>query len=247
MLILITTRCSMGCSHCMSDCKPEGRDMSIATFRDALDFSINRYYPTPILISGGEPSENPEFHEIIDHALSVLEKKHDGLLSLSILSNGTRLTENFLSRMDRTHISIQVVLDDRYYPQRPDVEMLSRHSSVLLCQDVQHLYPQGRALANHLPATANASKCFNTRAVVKQIKPKSLHELALRYNIGMQKFCSPNIGPEGEIRLGESFLCPPCSSIYKTDTEIINDIWNFKCHQCDFINDKLPEKYRQFL
>lgn len=29
MIIDLTYACKMGCSHCMSDCKPEGENMSI--------------------------------------------------------------------------------------------------------------------------------------------------------------------------------------------------------------------------
>ena len=59
MLILITSRCKMGCIHCMSDCKPEGEDMSFSTFADAIDFSLRRAFPTPIMY----PAANrPKIH-----------------------------------------------------------------------------------------------------------------------------------------------------------------------------------------
>ena len=37
------------------------------------------------------------------------------------------------------------------------------------------------------------------------------------------------------------------ASMYDKEKEIINDIVNFQCHQCDFINDKLPEIYKNFV
>ena len=35
--------------------------------------------------------------------------------------------------------------------------------------------------------------------------------------------------------------------IAKPSKEIKDDIIKFQCHQCDFINDKLPSLYRQFV
>lgn len=37
MMIALTYRCNMGCTHCISDCKPDGIDMSKDTLIDSLD------------------------------------------------------------------------------------------------------------------------------------------------------------------------------------------------------------------
>ena len=63
MLIKITDRCSMGCSHCFSDCTPDLCDMEWNTFVDTMSF-YDRYckkISKPILISGGEPTESNIF------------------------------------------------------------------------------------------------------------------------------------------------------------------------------------------
>ena len=41
MIIDLTYACKMGCSHCMSDCKPEGENMSIQVLKDSLNFLKN--------------------------------------------------------------------------------------------------------------------------------------------------------------------------------------------------------------
>ena len=61
----------------------------------------------------------------------------------------------------------------------------------------------------------------------------------------MFKFCTPQIGYDGSIKVGESTLCPPVSHIDKSIDEIEKDIINFKCSGCKEINDKLPDIYRQ--
>lgn len=33
MLVELTYACKMDCTHCLSDCKPDGEHMSIATFK----------------------------------------------------------------------------------------------------------------------------------------------------------------------------------------------------------------------
>ena len=61
------------------------------------------------------------------------------------------------------------------------------------------------------------------------------------------KICTPHIGIDGAIKLGESDLCPPCASIYDDSNTIIEKIRNFKCSGCNHINDNLPEEYKKFL
>lgn len=39
MLIDLTYRCNMGCNHCMSDCKPNGTDMTPEILKDVLAFA----------------------------------------------------------------------------------------------------------------------------------------------------------------------------------------------------------------
>lgn len=38
MLLKITEVCTMGCTHCGEECLSSGRDMSIETFLDTLEF-----------------------------------------------------------------------------------------------------------------------------------------------------------------------------------------------------------------
>ena len=251
MLILITSRCRMGCTHCMSDCRPEGEDMSYSTFTDAIDFNLRRAFPTPIMLSGGEPTENPQFQQMVGYTLQAMEEQKIEIPFL-ILTNGIWLTEHteFLDSIEAQHMKwpqFQVVIDDRYYPQHVNEDILRNYSCVKLCYGVDHIYPQGRAKENNLPGNYTASKCFNIRAVVKQLQPSTYEDIVTQFSIPRVKLCSPFIDMDGNIRLGESLLCPVCSSIYKKDSEIIEDIRTFKCSGCDFLNGKLDPLYKQFL
>lgn len=70
MIIDVTYACNMGCSHCMSDCTPDGLHMPIQTFRNSLNFLQTYKIPT-WNFSGGEMFEHPQIMEILD----VLEFK----------------------------------------------------------------------------------------------------------------------------------------------------------------------------
>lgn len=65
MIIDVTYACNMGCSHCMSDCTPDGLHMPIQTFRDSLNFLQTYKIPT-WNFSGGEMFEHPQIMEILD-------------------------------------------------------------------------------------------------------------------------------------------------------------------------------------
>lgn len=248
MLIKITDKCNMGCNHCLSDCTPNLCDMEWNTFIDAMNF-YDKYCKSiykPILISGGEPTES----SIFMNAISYLIGKYDDIL-ITITTNGLWLTNNepFIKDVQKflPNCTFQIVVDDRYYPIHVDENSsIFKYSNVALCRDVMNIYPQGRALKNNLPFQAKASKCFNIRTITKQITEPSLLDI-FSVMLTKAKFCTPHIDINGDIKLGESRLCPVCSNIYKTEKEIINDIINFQCHQCDFLNDKLPEIYKNFV
>ena len=68
-----------------------------------------------------------------------------------------------------------------------------------------------------------------------------------RVLMGRMMFCTPHIGVDGSIKLGESDLCPVCASIYDDMETIMAKIRGFKCHGCDHVNSRLPELYRRLL
>ena len=70
MLVEITYACKMNCSHCMSDCKPDGENMTLEVLEDTLKFMRRNRIPT-WTFSGGEMFEHPQ---ILD-ALKLISKK----------------------------------------------------------------------------------------------------------------------------------------------------------------------------
>lgn len=68
MYIQITTKCNMTCEHCGFACTAKGEDMSLETFRNALE-----YCEEHITIGGGEPTLHPKFWDIIALSLSKFD------------------------------------------------------------------------------------------------------------------------------------------------------------------------------
>lgn len=266
MLIKITDKCSMGCTHCLSDCKPDGNHMSFETFKDALDFNdtilpvMNTFGTlciSPALISGGEPFEHPDIIKFINYLILKIKSnpiKHIGP-NVIITTNGDYISKNtdildyIISEIGSEIIQFQVCIDDRYYPTHINEDALKKYKNVMICRGVTSIYPQGRAITNNIPYSRKSSSCYNVRALAKQF---GVHDNTLDFIFSYMMMrghviCCPHIDIDGNIKVGESRLCPICSNIYKTHEEIARDIINFKCHQCDFINSKLPPEQRKFV
>jgi hypothetical protein len=240
----------------MNNAQPDGRDMSFQVFKDSLKFlKDNHLCPMNLVISGGEPLECDSFDEFLNYFLdfstgSIPFRCVTITTNGELILNDSKRFQEYIKRADMigTHIQFQVSADVRYYPRRiPVHKRIYREPGFTLCDNcVEQIYPQGRALTNNIPWQSKASKCFNVRAITKQISNCTLADID-RVLASRLKFCTPHIAVDGSIKLGESDLCPACASIYDTLSEIIEKIRNFKCSQCDFINKQLPIMYRRLL
>lgn len=251
MIISITESCHMGCSHCMDDAKPCDKHMPMSVFEKAID-AFNRFGGIECLITGGEPTDNPEWLKMVEYAL---EHAHGStgtdFAHVTLTTNGMNIAKNrdyqtyLLLLMQRYSgkLSVQVTHVDKYYPI--DVDFSSTFfqcKHVVVCNNIEAIYPMGRARDNNIPWSAKSSKCFNIRSATRTLRDLSKATFML---VMLNKFCTPQISISGHIKLGESTLCPVCSSIYKSDAEIVEDICNFHCHHCDMINRRLsPEQLR---
>ena len=254
MLLKITEKCSINCTHCMNRATADGEHMTEQIFDDALDFLLDNNACDVVTITGGEPTEHPEFSKLMWKLISKMEYEERPCI-VNITTNGFWCLEHPEEAkkiaVETKYVKVfwQVSTDRRYYPKElPTHKKLWREPGFCLCEDcVESLYPQGRAIDNYPDScSAKASKCFNVRAMAKQITDPSIERI-VRTLMERQKFCAPAIRIDGSISLGESDLCPKMASIYDNPDEIVRNIISFKCHQCDHINDKLPDLYKRFL
>lgn len=242
MKVDITYKCSMCCSHCLSDCKPEGQEMSVKMFHSVIDFH-KKYKINAIILTGGEIFEHSEIKKIISMATENFEY-------VALLTNGKILSQNddlfeFVREVQRKRskrrIKIQVTNDHRFYPQILDSTQIYKLKKLGVSEidRVFGLYPQGRALINHSDAKwlTVAPKCVNVRLLAKQ-GIKNFYELLNMLNTA-GKFCTPTIAPDGSIKLGESALCPDCVHINDDSDKIIEKIKKFDCRQCKIPLERL--------
>lgn len=256
MIIDLTYACKMGCSHCMSDCKPEGENMSIQVLKDSLNF-LKKYKILTWCFSGGEIFEHPDILEILE-IIETEWMKESFRIPLVLITNGRELVrnkkiynyvENLIKRQGKKYIFIQVTDDSRFYPDgftEKERYWLGKIASVIegVPGDPRDknrcLYPQGRALQNYTEANwyTVGPKCANPLLLVQQ--GLGFNEMVMTL-LSKGKMCVPVIAPDGSIKLGESALCPPVASIYDTEDVIIDKIKHFHCRQCKIAWQKLKE------
>lgn len=246
MVIKITEKCSMNCSHCMNNALPSGKHMSFDTFKEVIAFQ-QQYGTMFCILSGGEPTEHPEFENFLIYAIDTLP-----YCIVTVTTNGVWMQDNYdfvkhvWEKYDK-HVMFQVTSVPEYYPELIDTTLpVFKLPNVIVCDKIEAMYPQGRALTNNLPWKSNGSKCVNIRLMAHQVGFRGLRGM-LNVMAAHGFFCTPHITISGDIKLGESDLCPAASNIYKEEHEIIDDILNFRCHQCDFINKKLAPQVQAIL
>ena len=263
MLIDITYSCKMNCSHCMSDCKPDGMNMPLATLEDTLKFIVKHDIPT-WSFSGGEMFEHPEIIDVLK-LIETYWQKSRIKCPICFITNGRELVRNreiynavaeIQKRHSKRNILIQVTDDERFYPDPLTAKekfWLGKLNAVI--EPVPSnpedrskcLYPQGRALVNHSDSNWDTigPKCANCILITKQ-KPNITFNGLVRTLLSHGKVCTPVIAPDGSIKIGESALCPSVSSIYDAESEIIRKISQCKCHSCRIPWERL-EKTNPFV
>ena len=246
MMIKITEHCSMGCTHCMNNATPNNKHMDFDTFKKVIGFQ-KEYGGSFVIITGGEPTEHPEFQKFLRYTIQELKQTF-----ITITTNGLWLQNNynFVKQLLNCHdkyVMFQVTNDKRYYPTPLDESHpVYQLGNVVLCTEIEHIYPQGRAADNNLEWSSKGCKCFNIRAILHQINIKNLR-VAIGMLSVMGKFCTPHIDIYGNIKLGESDLCPVCSNISKIHDDIVKDILNFKCDKCRHVNQALSQEHRKII
>lgn len=259
MLLKITEKCSAGCIHCMNDAKPTGKHMSKEVLHDSLAFICNNRLCKSIIVTGGEPTEHPEFMEMMDIIIDNVQKM-EGPRAITITSNGFWVLDHqdeAISLIERSTnscwINWQISTDSRYYVQKLDTtKRIWREKGFTLCEDcVQKLDLMGRAKNNNLAPDTHkqCSSCCNLRLVARQLWDKD-HGIGLRdvlyYMEGIGRMCTPAIRINGNISMGESDLCPPVSSVYNNVDQVFNDFLNCACKKCGN-NDNLPPEIKRMI
>lgn len=234
MLLTITDKCTMGCSHCSENCTLLGEHMTMETFKDVFKF-ISAINPMVVIVTGGEPTLHPNFFEIMKTLIKRFGKER-----VCVTSNGlfytnedkTLNTKEFEKYMS-LGVMFQITNDSRYYPTYvPFVN----HPLIAYEDKIRHIYPLGRAVTNNIESYGcNAPKCFNIRSIARSMVDLvgTIRTLELK-----GKFCTPSIDINGNIKAGEFNACNSVGTVKDYQMTIYNNIKNLKCNNCK-MEDKL--------
>jgi hypothetical protein len=233
MLIRITNKCKMGCSHCCVDATPEGEHMSRKTFEQALELTKSMGVPV-VLISGGEPTEHPELLEF-----TKLAKALPAMVLL--LSNGQFFEEKKYSPEElqvllETVDGVQVTNDPRYYPHAVTIPT---HPKVTLTTELLTLSPIGRA--KDMESLRKAPHCFNIRSATKTAL--GIAEASLGLAVQTAAFCSPSVNIDGTVVAGETPFCYPIGKVGESLLTLTHNILHMQCNKCGMF-DALPQHYK---
>ncbi len=212
MLIQITNRCHMECPHCMQEASPNGIHMTDKTFDQVYRFCKDAK-PMVINITGGEPTEHPEWERYAVKLYSLPSVK-----AMMVLTNGAWIEEDSertkierLIRMGKGNIKVQVYSHPKYYRQHDwTVEHAQQFRSIGCITDFNsQIFMQdlGRARINcheEILANSHVPSCINSHLFAMQSSSLE-HFLIMAVQSG--KVCRPLIDPEGYIHMSESCRC----------------------------------------
>ena len=221
MMIQITNRCRMNCPHCLDDSRPDGGMMDERTFRNAVAFALAGG-DAHVVISGGEPTENPQFFDFCKIA------SQSGL-HFSVCSNGMWLGDEKAEwRVEkvtklRGFIGMQVYSNPKWY--RLHGETVAKYGAnrgkwesigVLLdLHDIRSMMSLGRARGNEAAmAEVKASKYHSSCLVahLTAVQSSSLVQFFERMTMQMH-FCTPMVDWQGNLHMSESWLCPAYGNV----------------------------------
>lgn len=231
MLVRITNKCRMGCSHCMVEASPEGQHMSMDTYEKVLAF-IRRNNLLMILISGGEPLEHPEFFEMVKRAQSEN-------LKIAVLSNGMFLSDPELKKkVLGLGVLVQVTNDPRFYPHKINPE---EHPEVQIETHIRSVSPFGRAVKNDIDMNRQSPLCFNLRSLVRKFRDFREATFQLRL---LGKMCTPSVNVNGTLSAGESPFCSIFGTVEDSNIVLTNRLAELKCSKCGLVNN-LDDLHRE--
>lgn len=242
MLLRITNKCDMQCSHCfIKTTTKDDKHMDINTLNNVCSY-IEEVKPAVLLISGGEPTQHPYFIQVLDRLLEAV----NGRTKVILASNGHFLKDEALKReIYKRPIMIQVSNDSRYYPNRIPLtdEDCNRITYV---DEIQKLYPLGKANSIQEDiGTFVGPKCYNVRVLAKK-SVSNMRELVQKMELEMFKFCYMSIDYDGTVRGGESDYCYSLGNVSLGSHAIFNNLKNMKiddCKACGLI-DKMNDIYK---
>lgn len=219
MLIMLTNRCHMGCTHCMQDAGPDGSMMTEETFGEVLAFA-SEAGPIVVNVTGGEPTEHPQWDVWTRQLLQV-----KSVALVSVLTNGAWIEDREqrfrmarLVRESKGRVKVQVYSNPLYYPDHEWTVAHEQQFRSIGCtpdftDPIMNMQDLGRARQNcseEVEASDYVPSCINSHLLAMQARSM---EHFFMMAVQAAKFCRPLIDPDGAIHMSESMLCPAVAHV----------------------------------
>lgn len=163
MYLQITSRCNFHCPHCCFSCTKRGEDMSLETFRRALEIASE--HDGYLSIGGGEPTLHPLFEQFLIEGIAYeAEQGHEGGVFIATNGSITRralliakltsanIIQGYLSQ-DEYHSAIDRKVVEAFRDIAP-VNSPDRH-----IRTVTNIQNFGRAKKNNLATDFDSCAC----------------------------------------------------------------------------------------
>jgi len=238
MILRITNKCTMGCSHCFIDnASPTGSHMDESTFIECLCFA-KKCQAKSLIISGGEPFEHPKLFDFLRLAMNA------GFPAIIVATNGTFASNenlyNQATNPEFNNVMFQVTNDSRFYPQNVNsIKSKFEGKKWFFIQRIQKIHRCNRTEKNKIITDPPTSTCCNIRSIFNEVKKLDV-AIQILENV-LQKFCKPSINTDGSIAVGEKDTCFKIGHV-SDDIERIEAMLH--AMQCDNCNISIQESRR---
>lgn len=218
----------MGCPHCMHNATPEPQHATDETVDLGIEFA-KRIGTKCVLVSGGEPTMNPNWVDMTSRVASAVP-------AVMIATNGTWLgnddEEGKMIDLLKRHANIKIQITSlrglyreyeritSQYPnftQKLKANKLKHRSGIVRgdATEIRNMLALGRAI-DHEPSRKMADEnpyvmsCFQAAHITCQAKDleKTISVLESRIH-----FCHPIVDWKGDIHWSESILCPAFGNV----------------------------------
>ena len=240
---MISNRCDEGCPHCLQDSREDGGLMSLETFCEAIELAAQMDCHM-ILITGGEPTENPQMEAMLQRLDQIGRRAKMGF---TILTNGTWIEDDEKRRMMwrisrmKTYLGMQVYTNRKWYQDYDFIEdWKTELEQIPGCKvdDTSPIFMQdlGRARNNaeaqqEVERNPYRCSCLTVALAARQIRDPFDFIPTLEQQ---GKFCKPLIDMDGNIHMSESRLCPSVGNVCEDSmSEIYRRMREFRpCMRC---------------
>lgn len=224
MLFTITEHCSLKCNHCFVEAEENNkhatRGVVEAAVRFAKDMGLTRF-----CVSGGEPTQHPEFLRHFEYILEELPGRF-----MVMMSNGSFLrNDDFVSELvglfKKHSFFIQVSALKHLYPNRQETVCLFKEKqsrfpsgSMALIEKISAMSNLGRARGkdwSHLGPLYKrmAPLCFNLFSIAHSGATRDLGGVMSYLEGSTKTHCVPLVSYEGNLHVGETTSCVTLGSI----------------------------------